>query len=335
MELEQLYKSYKDYKCKIEGKSENSVNQYIYRIQDFIKYNNIKNVDDLISMTSNNVKLWLSSLADNGNAERSRNTKLTAVKEIYKYLDEDLKMEVDTDIQRIPFAKVPKRESKCLSSEDVKDLIDFIRDSRTRTAVAIIFQTGVRFCELIQITCTDIERGYADIIGKGNKERTIWFDLWVQEIARKYINGKRRKIVEKQQVNTDILMISDWGNVILRENLEKSMKKWAKDFNEYPLTKGRLEWWEHFSPHKLRHSFASYQFEQGVDAATVRDSMGHSNLATTNNYSHSTQNRVKMAMLGQKAKENHEDMELIKKLLADKDLLSKVKEMIGEDNKDE
>ena len=43
MELEQLYKSYKDYKCKIEGKSENSVNQYIYRIQDFIKYNNIKN----------------------------------------------------------------------------------------------------------------------------------------------------------------------------------------------------------------------------------------------------------------------------------------------------
>ena len=55
MELEQLYKSYKDYKCKIEGKSENSVNQYIYRIQDFIKYNNIKNVDDLISMTSNTI----------------------------------------------------------------------------------------------------------------------------------------------------------------------------------------------------------------------------------------------------------------------------------------
>ena len=113
-------------------------------------------------MSSQNVKNWLSDLADKGNKERSRNTKLTAVKEVYKFLKDEFKDQIDEDILRIPFAKVPKREAKCLDFEDAMDLLSYVKDSRVKTGMAIGFGTGVRFCELIQITCTDIENGYAD-----------------------------------------------------------------------------------------------------------------------------------------------------------------------------
>ena len=112
--MKDIFNGFEDYKTKIEGKSKNTINQYIYRIQDFLEYNNIETKEDLISIKAKNVKMWLSSLADKGNSERSRNIKLTAIKELYKYLKEELKEKIDEDILRIPFAKVPKRESKYL-----------------------------------------------------------------------------------------------------------------------------------------------------------------------------------------------------------------------------
>lgn len=334
--MEELFRGFKDYKTKIEGKSQNSIDQYVYRIQSFLEYNNIKTKEDLISMKSSNVKNWLSSLADNGNSERSRNTKLTAVKEVYKYLKDELKEQIDEDILRIPFAKVPKRESKYLDGDTAQELLAFTKDSRVKTGMAIIFATGVRFCELIQITCTDIENGYANIIGKGNKERQIYFPLWVQEIARQFMESKRAEIVEKNgKQNNDILMLNDNGNILIRRNFEYSMKSWARKFNSHPLHEGEIDWWEHFSPHKLRHSFGTDQLRKGNDIATVRDEMGHSSIATTNNYSHSSQDRVRMAMLDEKNEEKRaeeKEMELLlKKLMENKDLRDKVRDMIGDD----
>ena len=332
--MKDIFNGFEDYKTKIEGKSKNTINQYIYRIQDFLKYNNIETKEDLISIKAKNVKMWLSSLADKGNSERSRNIKLTAIKELYKYLKEELKEKIDEDILRIPFAKVPKRESKYLDGDTTRDLLSFINDSRVKTGMMIIFSTGVRFCELIQITCEDIKKGYANIIGKGNKERTIYFSPQVQEIAMQFINGKRANIVKKYgKQNNDILMLNDNGNVIIRRNFETSMKTWARKFNENPLTKGRLDWWEHFSPHKLRHSFGTEQLRMGNDIATVRDELGHSSIATTNNYSHSSQDRVRMAMLGEqnKNKEN-EIMKLLNKLMENEDLFQKVLSMVEKES---
>ena len=338
MELEQVFKSYRDYKTKIEGKSKNSIDQYLYRIQSFLDYNNIKTKEDLLKMNSQNVKNWLSDLADKGNKERSRNTKLTAIKEIYKFLKDEFKDQIDEDILRIPFAKVPKREAKYLDGDTARDLLAFTRDIRVKTGMAIIFATGVRFCELIQITCTDIENGYANIIGKGNKERQIYFPLWVQEIARQFMESKRAEIVERNgKQNDDTLMLNDNGNVLIRRNFEGSMKSWARKFNESPLHYGEIDWWEHFSPHKLRHSFGTEQLRNGNDIATVRDELGHSSIETTNNYSHSSQDRVKMAMLGkQEEKETNSKEErilkLLGKLMENEDLFNKLEELVGDED---
>lgn len=338
--MENFYKDFKNYKIKIEGKSENSIDQYIYRIQSFLEYNNIKTIDELLSMKASNVKEWLYSLVDNGNSERSRNTRLTAIKEIYKYLKEEKKEQIDEDILRIPFAKVPKRESKYLDWDTAMDLLAFTENICIKTGMALILGTGVRFCELVQITCTDIENGYANIIGKGNKERIITFPLWTKEIARQFIYGDRAEIVKKYgKQNDDTLMLNGNGNVLIRRDFEGSMKSWARRFNESPLHYGEIDWWEHFSPHKLRHSFATEQLRRGNDIATVRDELGHSSIATTNNYSHSSQDRVKMAMLGQQDNGKQTDdskkekiLRLLDKLMKNEDLLEKLEELVGDED---
>lgn len=330
MTLEEFYKIFSDYKMKIEGKSKNTTNQYIYRIKDFVDFNNIETLQDFIDIKSENVKKWLSHLADEGNSERTRNLKLTAIKEIYKYAYEECKFKTDKDILRIPFAKVPKRDVKFLDGYTSEDLIAFISDTCIKMGLRIIFETGVRYCELIQITCEDIKRGYANIIGKGNKERRIDFNDKVIDISMRYINGERKKIVQKYgKQNCDILFIGKKGTVINRFSFERSMKYWAKKFNEDPKTKGRLDWWEHFSPHKMRHAFATNKLNNGVAINDVRDMMGHETLATTNNYAHSLEKNRRNAFLNIGISEDSKIVEnLLEKAKNDKMVMEKLKQFL-------
>lgn len=328
---------FKDHKIKVEGKLEKSVSQYLYRFEAFAEYMNIESYEDLVNIKANDVKKWLSDLADKGNGARTRNIKLTAIKEIYNYLMKEEKQIIDNDILEIKFAKVPKREINYIDKEDRDDFIQDIKNPCIKTGAAVIFGCGCRFSELMQITCTDILKGYSKIIGKGNKERTIYFPLWVQEIAKQWINGKRMKIVKKNGKQTDILMLNKYGEPISLQGFSKGLKLYGKKFNDNPLTEGRMEWNKQLSPHKIRHSFATEQIQEGVDLPTVRDEMGHSNLATTNNYSHSNEDRVRMAMLREdnKSKEKQEydeQMKYLKKIMENKELFEKIKEMMGDDN---
>jgi len=335
-DMEEVLKRFKNHKIKVEGKLEKSVYQYLYRFRAFAEYMNIKEYEDLINIKANDIKKWLSHLADEGNSARTRNIKLTAIKEIYNYLMKEEKQKIDEDILEIKFAKVPKREINYIDKEDKNDFIQDIKNPCIKTGAAIIFGCGCRFSELMQITCTDILKGYAKIIGKGNKERTIYFPLWVQEIAKQWVNGKRMQITKKYGKKTDVLMLNKYGEPISLQGFSKGLKLYGKKFNDNPLTEGRMEWNEKLSPHKLRHSFATEQIQEGVDLATVRDEMGHSNLATTNNYSHSNENRVRMAMLREDNKNEDkqkydEQMKYVQMLLQDEVLFNKVKEMIGDE----
>ena len=116
------------------------------------------------------------------------------------------------------------------------------------------------------------------------------------------------------------------------------MKIYGKHFNEDPLTEGRMDWYNQLSPHKLRHSFATEQLQNGIDIATVRDELGHENIATTNNYVHSNKERVRMAMLKEEDRKpsiTAEDKEILRVLMENPQLLHKAKEMIKKENNGE
>lgn len=298
-DIETLLKDFKTYKVNIEGRNKNSVDLYVYHIKEFCEEMNIKDYKTFIQVNAQIIKDWLSKQADKGNEPSTRNNKLSAIKQIYLYLESEKDIIVDRKIRDIPLAKTPYKEKKYADGDIAEQMIRMASNERVRAGISIMQYTGVRFKEMIQITCTDIDRGFAVVVGKGGKERKIWFTPPCIKICKDFIKGKRQHIVERTGVKTDLLFISDEGNILTRQSFSKSLKTCANRIGLY--------WSNEMSPHKLRHGFITDKLNKGVPIQVVRDVAGHSNLATTNNYSHSKEDAMKMAMLNEDIFENMED----------------------------
>lgn len=289
MNIDKLLEEFKTYKVDVEGKAEDSINLYIKNIKKFCEDMNIKDYETLISTKSQTIKDWLSILAEKENSAVTRNNKLSAIKQIFCFLEDEKDIVVDRKINKIKYAKTKQKETKYLDEKQMEELLAITTNQRTKSAIAILNNTGVRFSELIQITCTDIERGFAIIVGKGNKERTVFFTHQTIAICRNFINGKRRHIVEKYNLDTDLLFLSDYGNVMKASNFINSLKYYAERMGIY--------WSDEMSPHKLRHSCITKALNDGVPIQVVRDMVGHTNMQTTNRYSHSKDDEIRKAML--------------------------------------
>ena len=289
MNIDKLLEEFKTYKVDVEGKAEDSINLYIKNIKKFCEDMNIKDYETLISTKSQTIKDWLSILAEKENSAVTRNNKLSAIKQIFCFLEDEKDVVVDRKINKIKYAKTKQKETKYLDEKQMEELLAITTNQRTKSAIAILNNTGVRFSELIQITCTDIERGFAIIVGKGNKERTIFFTHQTIAICRNFINGKRRHIVEKYNLDTDLLFLSDYGNIMKASNFINSLKYYAERMGIY--------WSNEMSPHKLRHSCITKALNDGVPIQVVRDMVGHTNMQTTNRYSHSKDDEIRKAML--------------------------------------
>ena len=289
MNIDKLLEEFKTYKINVEGKAEDSMNLYIKNIKKFCEDMNIKDYETLISTKSQTIKDWLSILAEKENPAVTRNNKLSAIKQIFCFLEDEKDVVVDRKINKIKYAKTKQKETKYLDEKQMEELLAITTNQRTKSAIAILNNTGVRFSELIQITCTDIERGFAIIVGKGNKERTVFFTHQTIAICRNFINGKRRHIVEKYNLDTDLLFLSDYGNIMKASNFINSLKYYAERMGIY--------WSDEMSPHKLRHSCITKALNDGVPIQVVRDMVGHTNMQTTNRYSHSKDDEIRKAML--------------------------------------
>ena len=289
MNIDKLLEEFKTYKVDVEGKAEDSINLYIKNIKKFCEDMNIKDYETLISTKAQTIKDWLSILAEKENSAVTRNNKLSAIKQIFCFLEDEKDVVVDRKINKIKYAKTKQKETKYLDEKQMEELLAITTNQRTKSAIAILNNTGVRFSELIQITCTDIERGFAIIVGKGNKERTIFFTHQTIAICRNFINGKRKHIVEKYNLDTDLLFLSDYGNIMKASNFINSLKYYAERMGIY--------WSNEMSPHKLRHSCITKALNDGVPIQVVRDMVGHTNMQTTNRYSHSKDDEIRKAML--------------------------------------
>ena len=295
MNIDKLLEEFKTYKVDVEGKAEDSINLYIKNIKKFCEDMNIKDYETLISTKSQTIKDWLSILAEKENSAVTRNNKLSAIKQIFCFLEDEKDVVVDRKINKIKYAKTKQKETKYLDEKQMEELLAITTNQRTKSAIAILNNTGVRFSELIQITCTDIERGFAIIVGKGNKERTVFFTHQTIAICRNFINGKRRHIVEKYNLDTDLLFLSDYGNIMKASNFINSLKYYAERMGIY--------WSNEMSPHKLRHSCITKALNDGVPIQVVRDMVGHTNMQTTNRYSHSKNDEIRKAMLREDCEE--------------------------------
>ncbi|WP_025724801.1 site-specific tyrosine recombinase XerD [Acholeplasma granularum] len=270
------------------GLSKNTQSAYRRDIESYIdfltKYHHVKNVDKI---TQKQVEGFLKSQKNKGLSAKSLSRKLTSIKSFHQFLI--LENEVDVDVTKeIESPKIEKNLPTILSIDEVVNLLENIDKStslglRNTALIELIYGSGLRVSELLNIKLTDIHmsQAYVIVVGKGSKERMVPLsDMAVIAIRNYLINGREELLKSKN----DLLFLNSSGKPLSRVGFFKVLKKLAKDSG---LDETKV------SPHTLRHSFATHLLENGMDLRSLQNLLGHEDISTTQIYTHISQHRLK------------------------------------------
>lgn len=211
---------------------------------------------------------------------------ITTYRGFYKYLDmENIISENPTSYISLP--KVRKTLPKVLSVEDINNLLNITLntkyDYRNKAMLELMYSTGIRISELINIKIHDVNilNCSLKIMGKGNKERILPIGDYALKYLELYINDYRSLLLKKN--SSDYLFLNSRGTLMTRQAFFKIVKEIAKQKNIDVS----------FSPHTLRHSFATHMLENGADLRTIQELLGHSDVSTTQIYTNISNKFIK------------------------------------------
>ena len=261
--------------------SENTINSYK---RDLIKSKTIIK-KDFTKLDKKDIQTIIQSLSKE-ESPNSVSRCISTLKSFYKFL-ELYKYTNHNPLTTITSPKTAKSLPKVLSEEEVDKLLDINLktdfDYRNKAMLELMYSSGLRVSELINLTVNDIDlKNYVvRIFGKGSKERIIPLNDYAAEALKKYILYHRTILFKHGENN--ILFLNNHGNKMTRQGFFKIIKNIAKE-------KGiKTE----LSPHTLRHSFATHLLKHGADLRSIQELLGHSDISTTQIYTHITNEKLK------------------------------------------
>ena len=262
--------------------SDNTIESYkndLYKFYDFLK-------KDMTNVTENDINNYLMSLKKNGSNERSIRRNISALHSLFKFLLIEKKVKHNVT-ENIAAPKMHKNLPKVLTEDEVERLLDIkLTDHfqyRNKAMLELMYATGMRVSELINVKVFDIDFE-ADIIrvtGKGSKERIIPFGDYALYYLKTYYNEYRHLFLIKGE--KDYLFLNNHGEKMTRQGFFKMLRKLAND--------AHIE--KEFSPHTLRHSFATHMLNHGADLRSIQELLGHSDISTTQIYTNLSFNKIK------------------------------------------
>lgn len=210
--------------------------------------------------------------------------RLSSTKSFYLFLKRENLL--NDEIPDIITPKKPEHLPRCLTLEEVEDLLnapdlkkkDGIRD---KAMLELMYSSGLRVSELLQLEKSkiDLKHNIVSIVGKGEKQRKIPVGEYAASFIFDYIEKVRNLNPGKEN---KYLFLSKYGKPLSRQYFFKIIKKYAL---EVGITKN-------ISPHTLRHCFATHMLENGAQLRAVQEMLGHSNIATTQIYTHVSSKRI-------------------------------------------
>ena len=281
MDWNQAIKDYKSY-LKIErGLSLNSIVSYendIISLKNYILDNKIK--ESPIECTPDTLNSFIYN-SSKKNSPRSQARKISGLKSFFKFLvfEEYIK---SSPMSNIESPKLGRKLPDILNVEEISQMISSINiketfGQRNKTIIEILYGTGIRVSELIELKISNIffKENLIRVLGKGDKERFVPIGLKAKKSIIDYINNNR-KYQKIEESSNDILILSKYGKKITRHMIFTLIKNISKQSG---ITKK-------ISPHTFRHSFASHLLKNGADLRTIQLILGHENITTTEIYTH-------------------------------------------------
>lgn len=209
---------------------------------------------------------------------------LVTVRNLYKFLILDGHVQHDPTIN-IETPKAWQTLPKFLTKEEVERLLDAPNDSeigrRDRAMLQMLYATGVRVSELISLKFADVnlDAGLLTCFGKGSKERNVPFGKVAQETLKDYLPVRTKFLKGK---SSPYLFVNQQGSMITRQQFWRTIVEYGEQAGI-----------GHITPHMLRHTFATHLLEHGADLRSVQMMLGHSDVSTTQIYTHVTNERLR------------------------------------------
>ncbi|MDC9723059.1 MAG: tyrosine-type recombinase/integrase [Urechidicola sp.] len=251
--------------------------------QQFCKLN--YDNDNLVDVNYSQIRSWIVNLVDSDVTNRTVNRKVSSLNTFYKYLQKTKQLEKNPLINHKAL-KVSKRVQVPFSEKEIISVINIINEEsdfkslRNKLIVELFYSTGIRRNELINIKVQDVDffNNSLKVLGKRNKERIVPLLPSVKDSIQIYLK-ERNLIVD----NSDALFMTD-----KKKKLYPTLV--YRIINEYFSTvSSKVK----KSPHVLRHSFATHLLNEGADLNSVKELLGHSSLASTQEYTHSSLGKLK------------------------------------------
>lgn len=262
--------------------SANTIESYIRDIRNFLEYTD----REILDISKKDIDNYILHVLPKYN-ENSINRIIASIKSFFKYLSIYKGfINVSEDVESL---KRKKTLPKYLSIEEVDNLLDIKLvtpfDYRNKTILELLYATGLRATELINLDLIniDISNMVVKVYGKGSKERIVPLSKIAVNYLDLYINKYRPMMFVKNQKPTDALFLNNHGQRMTRQGLYKIIGEIAR------IKKIDKE----ITPHVLRHSFATHMIECGADIRSVQELLGHENVVTTEIYTHLANNFIK------------------------------------------
>ncbi len=285
--MDELIESFLNYLSVERGLAKNTILAYREDLESYSKYINDKAGKDISKGSRNEIVNFMLFQKDSGLSSTSIARRLAAIKMFYRFLVRERIIQEDPT-SLIDSPKLWKKIPETLSLNEIEAILAVPNTRkkqgiRDKAILETFYATGMRVSEIVNLKLEDVnmEVGFVRCIGKGNKERVIPLGKKAIESINHYVLKSRQSFLKKQTSNA--LFVSKVGKKISRQSFWKLIKYYAKKAGIKKIIK----------PHILRHSFATHLLEHGADLRSVQEMLGHSNIATTQIYTHINKDRLK------------------------------------------
>ena len=279
--MNDLVEEYNNYNLIERGLSKNTCISYNRDLKEYISYLKDKNFENI---TYKDIEKYLEKMYFEQKNSKTIARTIVSIKGFHKYISRTRdKKDVSVSIER---PKLRKTLPKVLTIEEVDNLLNINLvtnfDYRNKAMLELMYATGIRVSELVNIKINDIDfkTEILRCFTKGNKERIIPIGDTALFYLKEYINKRNTML---KGYFTESLFLNNHGKNLTRQGFFKILKKISKEKN---ITK-------EFSPHTLRHSFATHILENGADLRAIQELLGHENISTTQIYTHIQSSKIK------------------------------------------
>lgn len=281
------------------GMVENTTSSYRFDLMSFNDFLQLSNIE-ITKVKAKNLDDYLIYRMDKGYKKSSNARVLSTLRRFFKYLLQN-NIITDNPVSSIKNPKLDQKIPKYLTEEQINALLEAVSThnaigKRDLAMIELLYATGLRVTELVTLSLENISlnQGLVRVIGKANKERLIPMGEIALEKVKDYIESARDELLRgavkrtskrvKVNHNANILFPSKQGNVMTRQTFWHRIKYYA--------TLADIDA-EKLSPHVLRHAFATHLVNNGADLRVVQMLLGHSDLSTTQIYTHVARERLK------------------------------------------